>query len=139
MSIPDYPPMSKKERLQLLIIALVLIAFIGLPIMTIVKESAKQPEDHFVHYDSATTLVIIYYGEKTFFGYDSIAGFIDDNIYEQYKKDMLQKESIIEVYHPYKRGDTFVVDVDKIVQIKIKTYATFYDRYPPEDYRIYFE
>lgn len=146
MAGPILPPNSQKskkkmikERLFQLAIILVIIAFIGVLVIAVLKKAAKQPEDHFVHYDNATTLVIIYYGKRTFLGYDSIAGFIDDDIYEEYKKDMLQKKGIIEIYHPYKRGDTFVVDVDEIVQIKIKTYATFYDGYPPEDYRIYFE
>ncbi len=56
--------------------------------------------------------------------------FIDDDIYEKYKKNEYQ-EGKIEIYHPYKQGSSIVVNAEEIACIQTKTYKEFYNQYPP--------
>lgn len=124
---------SFKERLlQPIIALLVVVAAIG-GFLFWANKNVKQPEEYFVQYKNATTLVVIEYGEKNFWGYDSAGGFIDDHIYKDYKENM-NLNGIIEIYHPYKKGDSVLVDANKIAKVITYTYQSFYNEYPPDKY-----
>ncbi len=87
-------------------------------------------EDYFIKYENATILVKVEYGDSTWLGYSKAGGFIDDDIYEKYKKNEYQ-EGKIEIYHPYKQGSSIVVNAEEIACIQTKTYKEFYNQYPP--------
>lgn len=89
-------------------------------------------EDYFVKYEGATTLVEVRYGEPTFWGYKGAVGFIDNDIYEKYMNS--EYEGKIQLYHPYKEGESVTVDTKTIVSITLHTYDSFYEEYSPSTY-----
>ncbi len=87
-------------------------------------------EDYFVKYENATTLVEVQFGERDFLtGYKKVCGFIDNNIYEQYMDN--NYEGVIQIYHPYKDGESVTVNTKTIVLMTLYTYDSFCEEFPP--------
>lgn len=113
-----------------LVVILAVIVVLAISIM----KGVRPIEEYFVKYEGATTLVTVKYGEKSaIFGYSEAAGFIEDNLYERYKNNEL-KEGKIEIYHPYSRGKSVMIDVSNIASIIKETYSDFYYEYSPRHY-----
>lgn len=96
------------------------------------SKETKSIEDYFVKYEGATTLVQIYYGEPTLFGYKSASGFIDDDVYEKYMNN--EYDGNIKLYHPYINGRSITIDSKTIVIIDLHTYNSYYEDFPPRIY-----
>lgn len=132
MGRPRHTPPKKKTVKERIFTTIVVAAFIAtiVGMIVFISKHVKQPEEYFVKYENATTLVVVKYGEQSFWGYPGAVGFMDDDIYEKYQNNEYT-EGKIEIYHPYKRGESIMVDVDEIVSITTKTYRSFYSSYPP--------
>lgn len=111
--------------------AIVLLVIVALWIGVLVKEARTPVENHFVKYENATTLVKVKYGEKSsLFGYSGALGFIDDETYKSYR-DGEDLKGKVEIYHPYEKGKSIIVDIETIVSVNKMTYDSFYSNYPP--------
>lgn len=124
--------LPKKETVKKRIFTtiVVIIAIVAIGGMFLVNQQ-KDYKDYFVEYENATTLVLVSYeGDLIYIG----VGFIDDDIYEKYRNNEYT-EGKIEIYHPYKRGESVIVDINKIQSIETKTYESFYLNYPPNKLR----
>lgn len=124
---------TKKEAIKKRSICIIIVIAVMATICGCGSKASKQPEEYFVEYENATTLVRVEYGERTFLGYSAKLGFINDDIYEKYKNNEYQ-EGKIQIYHPYIKGKSTVVDVNAIASITEQTYESFYEDYPPSIY-----
>lgn len=85
-------------------------------------------EEFFVDYDNATTLVEVKYGNSSTFGTYRAVGFIDDNTYMQYLNGEYSG-STIQIFHPYVKGNSTIINTDLVIHLKEHTYSSFYDKY----------
>lgn len=123
---------TKKGIIRNRIVCIAMLLLILSTICGCGSKETKSIEDYFVKYEGATTLVEVKYGEPTLLGYRNALGFIDNDIYENYMNN--EYEGKIQLYHPYKEGESVTVDTKKIVSMTLHTYDSFYEDYSPSIY-----
>lgn len=123
---------TKKGTIRNRIICMAMILLVLSTVCSCGFTERKSVEDYFVKYENATTLVEVHYGEPTLLGYKRSCGFIDDEIYQKYMNS--EYEGKIELYHPYKKGESVTVDTKTIVSMTLYTYDSFYEEFSPSIY-----
>lgn len=123
---------NKKRALRNRIICIAMLLIILSNLCGCGSKETKCVEDYFVKYEGATTLVEICYGEPTLFGYKSVSGFIDDDVYEKCMNN--EYDGNIKLYHPYTNGRSITIDSKTIATMDLHTYNSYYEDFPPRIY-----
>lgn len=123
---------TKEGTVKNRIICMIIVIIVLSTVCSCGSTQKKSIEEYFVKYENATTLVAVEYGEPTLYGYKKSMGFIEYNIYEQYMNN--DYEGKIAIYHPYKDGESVIVDAKTIIMIQLYTYDSFYEDFSPSIY-----